>query len=160
MLGNSKKPPESSDSNKAAPFEGAKRPSTEHVPLGIRPRKAPGAGFWDGNWITFAMMLPYTILFVVHEALGISDAALGGDRRDAEYNLWMMLALLLGSLCFLVHTFVLPLVKGGGWGWVAPKILFLGACWGALVLSWNLRGPSFETIVGADQHSVQLLTHR
>ena len=42
MVGDSKKPPESSDSNKAAPFEGAKRPSTEHVPLGIRPRKAPG----------------------------------------------------------------------------------------------------------------------
>ena len=94
------------------------------------------------------MMLPYSIMFVVHEALGISDAALGGDRRDAEYNLWMMLALLLGSLCFLVHTFVLPLVKGGGWGWVAPKILFLGACWGALVLSWNLRGPSFERSLG------------
>ena len=160
MLGNSKKPPESSDSNKAAPFEGAKRPSTEHVPLGIRPRKAQGwHGFWDGNWITFAMMLPYTILFVVHEALGISDAALGGDRRDAEYNLWMMLALLLGSLCFLVHTFVLPLVKGGGWGWVAAKSY-----------SWEHVGePSFcrgifvarlfGTIV-ADQHSVQLLTHR
>ena len=80
------------------------------------------------------MMLPFCIMFVVYEALGISDAFLMGDQSDAEYNLWWMLALVLGSLCFVVHTFLLPLVKGGGWEWVVPKLLFLGAFWGALAL--------------------------
>jgi hypothetical protein len=89
-------------------------------------------------------MLPYCILLVLHEVLGISDAALMGDRGDAVYNLWMMLALFLGSLVFLVHTFALPLVKGRGGGWVAPKLLFLGACWGAYFAALALRGDTIR----------------
>jgi hypothetical protein len=106
----------------------------------IRAGKTSGAGFWDGDWVTFAIMLPYWILLVVHEALGISDAFLMGDRSDADYNLWMMLALLLGSLGFLVHTFALPIVKGRGWRWVPPKLLFLGASWGAYFAAISFRG--------------------
>jgi len=107
---------------------------------GVRPSKTSGAGFWDGNWITFTFLLPYVIMFVVHEALGISDAFLMGDRSDATYNLGMMLALFLGSLAFLAHTFALPLAKGRGWGWVAPKLLFFGACWGATFAVIIFRG--------------------
>jgi hypothetical protein len=45
----------------------------------------------------------------------------------------MILALLLGSVAFLVHTLALPLIKGYGWGWVPPKLIFLAACWGILI---------------------------
>ena len=56
-----------------------------------------------------------------------------GDRWDAGYNLCMMLALPLGSVAFLVHTFALPFDRGYGWRWVPPKIIFLAACWAIFV---------------------------
>jgi hypothetical protein len=82
-------------------------------------------GFRDDNWITFTFMLPFVIMRVAHSVLGISDAFLMGDRADANYNLWMALALMLGSLAFFVQTFALPSVRGQSWGWVVPKIIFL-----------------------------------
>jgi hypothetical protein len=90
-------------------------------------------GFWDGNWISFTLMVPFIALCVARVPLGISDAFLMGDRRDADYNVCMMLALLLGSVAFLVHTFALPSDRGYGWGWVPPKIIFLAACWAIFV---------------------------
>ena len=100
---------------------------------GVRSSPRRRGGFWDGNWFTFALMLPFILLFVARVPLGISDAFLMGDRRDAEYNLWMMAALLLGSATFVVHTFVQPLMRGYGSGWVPPKLLFLAACWGIVI---------------------------
>jgi hypothetical protein len=100
----------------------------------VWPNARRRGGFWDGNWISFAMMLPFILLFVARVPLGISDAFLMGDRGDATYNLCMMLALLLGSLAFLVHTLALPLDKGYGWRWVPPKLIFLGACWGIFIV--------------------------
>jgi hypothetical protein len=78
-------------------------------------------------------MLPFIVLCVAKVPLGISDAFLMGDRRDADYNLCMMAALLLGSVAFLVHTLALPVMRGYGWGWVPPKIVFLAACWGIVM---------------------------
>ena len=71
---------------------------------GVRQSARRRGGFWDGNWISFTLMLPFILLFVARVPLGISDAFLMGDRGDADYNLCMMLALLLGSAAFLVHT--------------------------------------------------------
>ena len=78
-------------------------------------------------------MLPFILLFVARVPLGISDAFLMGDRGDADYNLCMMLALLLGSAAFLVHTLALPLSKGYGWGWIPPKLIFLAGRRGILM---------------------------
>jgi hypothetical protein len=96
----------------------------------VRPSNRHRGGLWDGNWFSFALLLPFVLLWVARVPLGISDAFLMGDRRDAAYNLCMILALLLGSVAFLVHMLALPLIKGYGWGWVPAKLIFLAACWG------------------------------
>jgi hypothetical protein len=100
---------------------------------GVRRSKRRRGGLWDGNWISFTLLLPFICLFVARVPLGISDAFMMGDRRDADYNLCMILALLLGSVAFFVHTLALPLIKGYGWGWVPPKLIFLAACWGIFI---------------------------
>ena len=138
MLGNSNKPSHSSDSSGRAPLDGAKRPPMDYEPHEVRPSKTSGAGFWDGNWITFTFLLPFVIMRVAREPLGISNAFLMRDPSDGLYNLCMLLTLALGNLAFLVHTFTLPAAKGQGWGWVAPKLLFLGAFWGAIFAAINL----------------------
>jgi hypothetical protein len=103
-------------------------PSTKSPAVRLSDRRR--GGLWDGNWITFALLLPFISLLIARVPLGVSDAFLMGDRWDANYNLCMMLALLLGSLAFLVHTLALPLYKGYGWRWVAPKLIILAAWWG------------------------------
>jgi hypothetical protein len=100
---------------------------------GVRLSDRRRGGLWDGNWISFTLLLPFILIFVARVPLGISDAFLMGDRRDADYNLCMILALLLGSVVFLVHTLALPLIKGYGWGWVPPKLIFFAACWGIFI---------------------------
>ncbi len=100
---------------------------------GVRQSARRRGGFWDGNWISFTLMLPFFLMFVARVPLGISDAFLMGDRSDAVYNLCMLLAFFLGSAAFLVHTLALPLSKGYGWGWVPPKLIFLAGCWGILM---------------------------
>jgi hypothetical protein len=55
-----------------------------------------------------------------------------GDPADGLYNLCMGIALVLGSFAFLVHTFALPSTRRKGWGWVAPKLIFLSAFWGVI----------------------------
>jgi hypothetical protein len=117
------------DLNSRIPLAGAKLPALDHSPLKLRTLKRPRGGFWDGNWISFAFVLPFLLMNLARVPLGISDAFFGGDRGDAEYNIYMMLGIFFGSVAFLVHTFALPIVKGYGWGWVVPKLIFLGAVW-------------------------------
>ena len=99
----------------------------------VRPIKA--REFWDGHWIGFLFLLPGVVLLGLHEPLGMTDAFLMGDRVSANYNLITLAALYLGSLAFVIHAFVLPMVKGRGWRWVPPKIIFLVCFWGAVMLS-------------------------
>jgi hypothetical protein len=99
----------------------------------VRPGGKRRGGFWDGNWISFTLLLPFILLCVAKVPLGVADAFLMGDQRDATYNLCMMLALFLGSVAFLVHALALPLIKGYGWGWIPAKLIFLAACWGFVI---------------------------
>jgi hypothetical protein len=95
--------------------------------------------FWgDGHWIGYLFLLPAVVMLVLHEPLGMTDAFLMGDRASADYNLITLAALILGSVAFVVYAFALPIVKGRGWRWVAPKIIHLVCFWGAvmLVISW------------------------
>jgi len=87
-------------------------------------------------------------MFVVHEILGMSNALLGGDTpRDDDarlYNLIMLVTPFLGSLAFVIYAFALPIVKGRGWRWVLPKLIFLVFYWGAVMLAVgfsSLRDP-------------------
>ena len=91
--------------------------------------------FWDGHWIGFLFLLPGVVMLVLHEPLGMTDAFLMGDRVSADYNLMTLAALLLGSAAYVLYTFALPIVKGRGWRWVPPKIIFLTFFWGAVMLA-------------------------
>jgi hypothetical protein len=97
------------------------------------PRKTHSSGFWAGDWITFAFLLLFGILSVAGKYLGVSNALLVGDRRDGLYNLCMVLSLFIGSFAFVVHTFALPSLRGQGWGWVVPKLIFFGIFWGVVL---------------------------
>ncbi len=65
---------------------------------------------------------------------GMTDAFLMGDRVSANYNLLTFAALFLGSLAFVIYALALPIVKGRGWRWVMPEIIFLVVFWGVAIL--------------------------
>ena len=90
---------------------------------------------WDGHWIGFLFLLPGVVKLVLHKPLGMTDAFLMGDRASADYNLMIFVALTAGSMAFVVSAFALPIVKGRGWRWEPPKILFLVPFWGAVMLA-------------------------
>jgi hypothetical protein len=46
-------------------------------------------------------------------------------------------AVLLGSVAFVVFAFALPVVRGQGWRWVPPKLVFLVCFWGAVIMAVN-----------------------
>jgi hypothetical protein len=87
-------------------------PPLGHAPASQCRIKSRGAGFWDGHWIGFLFLLPFVVMFVLHDPLGMTDAFLMGDRASADYNLMTFAALLLGSLAFVVYALALPIVKG------------------------------------------------
>jgi len=95
-------------------------------------------GFWNGHWVGFLFLLPFVVMLVVHELLGMSWAFLGGDTpRDNDsrgFNLMMFGAHFLGGLAFVLYAFALPIVKGRGWRWVMPKLIFLVIYWGVGLL--------------------------
>jgi hypothetical protein len=141
MPGNSSILPKTTDPCEPTPPCGTKPPPLADVLDGVGPSKRHQGGFWGGNWISFVLLLPALVMNLARVPLGISDAFLMGDRSDADYNLLMGLALFLGSFACLLHSFVLPLVKGYGWGWVVPKLIFLGAVWYSMFVVSMLVPP-------------------
>jgi len=127
----------SSNNNAPAPVpldEAGSRP-LGHAPECSRPIKA--REFWDAHWIGFLFLLPGVVMLVLHEPLGMTDAFLMGDQVSADYNLMTLAALILGGLAFVIYAFALPIVKGRGWRWVPPKIIFLVFFWGAVILAMS-----------------------
>jgi hypothetical protein len=98
------------------------------------PVKTRNGRFFGGHWTGFIFMLPFVVLFLLHEPLGMTDALLMGDRVSANYNLWTFAALILGSFAFIVHALSLPSGKGPGGSYVMPKLIFLLLLWGAALL--------------------------
>ena len=90
--------------------------------------------FWDGHWLGFLFLMPFVVMFLLHEPLGMTDAFLMGDRVSANYNVLTFASLFFGSLAYVIYAFTLPIVKGRGWSWVMPKIIFLVAFWGVAIL--------------------------
>ncbi len=117
------------------PPDEATLPPLGHAPEWAESIKTRGGGFWDGHWIGFPFLLPFVVMFVLHEPLGMTDAFLMGDRVSAEYNLITMAALFFGSLAFVVCAFALPIMKGRGWRWVPLKIIFLLCFWAVFILA-------------------------
>jgi hypothetical protein len=91
--------------------------------------------FWDGHWIGFLFLLPAIVMLVLHAPLGMTDAFLMGDMVSADYNLKTLAAVILGSVAFVVYAFALPAVRGRGWRWVLPKLVFLVCFWGAVIIA-------------------------
>jgi hypothetical protein len=103
-----------------------------------RPIKSRDEGFWNGHWIGFLFLLPFVVMLVAHERLGLSWAFLGGDTpRDDDsrgFNLMMFVVHFLGILAFVIYAFALPIAKGRGWRWVTPKLIFVAIYWVAGML--------------------------
>jgi hypothetical protein len=70
-------------------------------------------------------LLPFVVVFGLHDPLGMTDAFLMGDRASAHYNLMTFAVLVFGSLAYVVCAFALPIVKASGWRWIPLKIVFL-----------------------------------
>jgi hypothetical protein len=115
-------------------FTESELPPLVYNPNWARLSKTRAGGFWDGHWIGFLFLLPAIVMLALHEPLGMTDAALMGDRVSAEYNLMTFAALFFGSLAFVISAVALPIVKRRGSRWVAPKIIFLICCWAVFVL--------------------------
>jgi hypothetical protein len=126
------------------PHHAEELPPLAFDPHWAQPIKVREAGFWNGHWPGFVFLLPFLVMLVVHELLGMSDALFAGnDPRDDGarlYNLLMITALYLGSLAFIVHAFSLPILKGQGWRWILPKLIFLAVYWGAIMVAANFLG--------------------
>ena len=116
------------------PPDEATLPPLGHAPEWAEPIKTRSGGFWDGHWIGFLFLVPFVVVFVLHDPLGMTDAFLMGDRVSANYNLLTFAALFLGSLAFVIYALALPIVKGRGWRWVMPEIIFLVVFWGVAIL--------------------------
>jgi len=106
-----------------------------HAPEWSRPIKT--REFWYAHWIGFLFLLPVVVMLVLHEPLGMTDAFLMGDRVSSDYNLMTLAALIFGSSAFVIYAFALPIVKGRGWRWVPPKIIFLAFFWRAVILAMS-----------------------
>jgi hypothetical protein len=119
----------------ADPLAEPELPPLVYNPDWARPIKIRSGGFWDGHWIGFLFLLPFVVMFVLHEPLGMTDAFLMGDRTSANYNLLTFAALFFGSAAFVVYAIALPFVKGRGSRWVVPKIIFLICLWGVFLLA-------------------------
>ena len=98
------------------------------------PVKTRNGRFYGGHWTGFIFLLPFVVLFLLHEPLGMTDSLLMGNRVSANYNLWTFAALILGSFAFIVHALSLPSRKGPGGSYVMPKLILLVVLWGAALL--------------------------
>ena len=123
------------------PLDEAELPPLVYDPHWARPIRLQDGGFWNAHWIGFVFLVPFLGMLAVHELLGMSDALLWlQDQRDADaqlFNLLMIAVFYLGSLAFVVYAFALPMLKGQGWRWVLPKLIFWAAYWCAIVAVAN-----------------------
>ena len=137
MPGTSGMSPDTSAHRAPVSFDGAELPPLVYDPRWAQPIKTRDAGFWNGHWIGFVFLLPFVVMLLVHELLGMSDAVLWSNAPEDDdarvYNLLMIAALYLGSLAFVVYAFALPILKGHGWRWVLPKLIFLAVYWGGIM---------------------------
>ena len=103
-----------------------------------QPITTPGERFWSGHWVGFLFLLPFVVMLVIHELYGLSWAFLGAGLPGVDapgFNLLMFGADFLGIVAFVLYAFALPIVKGTGWRWVMPKLIFVVLYWGAGMLA-------------------------
>ena len=62
----------------------------------------------QSHWVTFLFILPFLVLLIVHESMGLTDAfMLVQDQRDFDsrsFNLVLYLSLKLGVCGFVLHA--------------------------------------------------------
>ncbi len=140
--GTSNMSPDANTPRVSAPLDGAELPGAVQSHERAQPPEARDAGFRNGHWTGVVYLLPFVIMLVVHELLGISDALLAadepGDDDARTYNTLMVAAFYLGNLAFVVHACALAAVKGRGWPWLLRKLIFLSVYWAAVLAVMNL----------------------
>jgi hypothetical protein len=113
----------------------------------------------ESQWLTFACLLPFVSMLVLHDALGLSDAALWLENqldRDSQlFNFAMIGVFHLSVGSYIVHAAYLA---GRSRRWFVIKAVFLILFWCALgwfggqrdraIGSQQLRlWPPFRTVV-------------
>ena len=95
--------------------------------------KTKSGTFWNGHWIGFLFLVPFVVMYVIRELLGMSSTYVAGgttwDEFSVEYTLNMLASLRLGILAFVIYTLAMPVIKGRGWRWVIPKLIFAVSYW-------------------------------
>ena len=80
------------------------------------------------HWLTFACLIPFLAMLLIHRALNLSDALMvatpPGERPAHLYNLLMLPVLYISVLAYLVHALVLARPSRT---WLALKLVFLSA---------------------------------
>lgn len=102
---------------------------------------------FKSHWLSFLFLLPFIVLFALHNALGLSNALMvladdypGRDKvfgMDVQlYNLIMVIVFLLGMSAFFLHTlYVANQDKNKNRTMIAiAKTVSLGFYWGAVLL--------------------------
>ncbi len=102
---------------------------------------------FQSHWASFLFLLPFVVLFALHNALGLSNAVMvladdypGRDKvfgMDVQlYNLIMCLAFIGGLFAFWMHAaYLFGGSKDKNRIWVfAAKTVFAGLFWAAILL--------------------------
>ncbi len=89
----------------------------------------------QSHWRGFLFLLPLLVMLAVHDALGLSDAALlVQDQRDRDsqlFNFAMIAVFYLGVTAFVAHALSLA---GRSKLWLCGKLALLAVYWSAILL--------------------------
>jgi hypothetical protein len=88
----------------------------------------------QSHWLGFLFLLPFLSMLALHDALGLTDAALlVRDQRDRDsqmFNFAMIAVFYLGVTLFIAHAFFLARRSKP---WLCGKLAFLAAYWSAIL---------------------------
>jgi hypothetical protein len=89
----------------------------------------------QSHWIGFFFLLPFILMLALHNALGLSDAALlvqNQRGRDSQmFNFAMIAVFYLGVTAFVAHALFLA---GRSKLWLCGKLAVLAAYWTSILL--------------------------
>lgn len=95
----------------------------------------------QSHWIGFLWLLPFLVVLGIHDALGLSDAALLlRDQRDRDsqlFNFAMIGIFFAGVSSFVAHAAIL---KNRSAHWFVVKIVILVAYWSLILWQAPQRG--------------------
>ena len=88
----------------------------------------------QSHWVSFLFLVPASVMLVIHNLLGLSDALMiqtpPGEREAHTYNLVTVIVFYLGVGAFAVHTLNFASRHRV---WTFAKLVILAVYWTAIV---------------------------